>query len=99
MTNFILQEFKTNQMDTIPSNWMLIEEWDNNYIFENMDTNFCVNVNFTEQLDIPYDISFIQLKGDFNIIGTENGAYSTNAITKEEALQKSFEMMVFIDSK
>lgn len=86
-------------MKTLPTNWVLIEEWDNNYIFENMDQSFSVNVNFTEQIEMPYDISFSQLKGDYNIIGFENGAYSTNALNKKEALQKSYEMMVFIDSK
>lgn len=99
MCNFILLIFKVHHMGIIPSNWVLIEEWDNNYIFENIDKSFRVNVNFTEQFDIPYAISFSQLKGDFNIIGFENGEYSTNAFNKKEALQKSFEMMLFIDSK
>ena len=86
-------------MESIPINWILVEEWDNNFIFENSNQGFAVNVTFTEQSDIPYEISFSQLKGDFALIGFENGAYSTNAVTKTEALEKSFEMMLFIDSK
>ena len=86
-------------MESIPANWILVEEWDNNYIFENSNRSFGVNVTFTEQFNIPYDIGFSQLKGDFNLIGYEDGAYSTNAHTKAEALKKSFEMMAFIDSK
>ena len=85
-------------METLPANWILVEEWDNNFIFENINRSFAVNVNYTEQLDIPYDISFSQLKGDFNLIGYEDGAYGTNATTREEALNKSFQMMVFIDT-
>ena len=86
-------------MESVPLNWILVEEWENNFIFENSNRSFSVNVTFTEKFDIPYDISFSQLKGDFTIIGYEDGAYSTYAYTKEEALQKSFEMMAFIDSK
>ena len=86
-------------MESVPLNWILVEEWENNFIFENIDRSFSVNVTFTEQFDIPYDISFSQLKGDFTKIGYEDSAYSTYANTKAEALQKSFEMMAFIDSK
>lgn len=86
-------------MESIPINWILVEEWDNNYIFENRNRNFAVNVTFTQQLEFPYEIGFSQLKGDFILIGFENGAYSTHATNKAEALQKSFEMMAFIDSK
>lgn len=86
-------------MESAPLNWILVEEWESNFIFENIDRSFSVNVTFTEQFDIPYDISFSQLKGDFTKIGYEDGAYSTYANTKAEALQKSFEMMVFINSK
>jgi len=62
-------------MESIPTNWILVEEWDNNYIFENSNRSFGVNVTFTEQLDFPHDIGFSQLKGDFNLIGYEDGAY------------------------
>jgi len=85
-------------MESLPVNWILVEEWDNNFIFENINQSFAVNVNFSEQLELPYDISFSQLKGDFTIIGYEDGAYTTNANTKEEALKKSWEMMEFIDT-
>ena len=86
-------------MESLPLNWILVEEWESNFIFENSNRSFSVNVTFTEQFDIPYDISFSQLKGDFTIIGYEDGAYSTYSNTKTDALQKSFEMMAFIDSK
>ncbi|HEY3372390.1 MAG TPA: hypothetical protein VGK10_16160 [Prolixibacteraceae bacterium] len=86
-------------MESIPINWILVEEWDNNYIFENSNRSFAVNVTFTQQFALPYEISFSQLKGEFNLIGYEDGAYSTNAVTKAKALQKSFKMMLFIDSK
>ena len=86
-------------MESVPLNWILVEEWESNFIFENIDRSFSVNVTFSEQFDIPYDISFSQLKGDFTKIGYEDGAYSTYANTKAEALQKSFEMMEFINSK
>ena len=84
-------------MKALPENWHLVEEWDNNFIFENNNSSFYVNVNFTEQCDIQYSIDFSQLKGIFNVIGNENGAYTTNASTKAEALRKAIEMMQFID--
>lgn len=86
-------------MESIPDNWTLVQEWGQNLIFENKDRSFSVNVTFTPQLMMPYEIGFKQLKGDFIRIGTEDGAYSTHAATKAEALQKSVEMMLFIDSK
>jgi len=80
-----------------PSNWNLIEEWENNFIFENTESSFSVDVTFTEQSAIPYSIGFNQLKGIFTVIGFEKGAYSTHATTKTEALEKAIEMMLFID--
>jgi len=35
-------------METLPANWILVEEWDNNFIFENINQSFAVNVNYTE---------------------------------------------------
>jgi hypothetical protein len=84
-------------MKALPENWHLVEEWDDNFIFENNDASFSVDVSFTEQCINPYSISFTQLKGIFTVIGFENGAYSTHAITKEEALEKAVNMMLFID--
>jgi len=84
-------------MKALPKNWHLVEEWDENFIFENYDCSFSVDVSFTEQCINPYSISFNQLKGIFTLIGFENGAYSTHAVTKEEAIEKAFEMMLFID--
>jgi hypothetical protein len=84
-------------MKALPANWHLVEEWDNNFIFENSNISFCVNVNFTEQCDIQYSIDYNQLKGNYNVIGFENGAYTTNASSKAEALRKAVEMMLFID--
>ena len=84
-------------MNEIPSDWKLIDEWDNNLIFENSDNSFCVNVTFTEECAFPYSIDFNQLNGTFTIIGFENGAYTSNAISKDEAIGKAIEMMLFID--
>lgn len=86
-------------MESLPVNWHLVEEWDNNFIFEDFKGNFCVNVCCTERLSPSYNIGFSQLKGDNTLIGYDNGAYTTNAYTREAALQKAYEMMAFIDSK
>ena len=84
-------------MESLPAGWHLVEEWDSNFIFENMDNSFCVNVTFTENCSSPYLISFNQLKGIFTLIGFEDGSYSTNAATIEIAIEKAIEMMIFID--
>lgn len=84
-------------MKTLSANWNLVEEWDSNFIFEKIDNCFCVNVTFTKQCAIPYSINFSQLKGIYTLIGFEDGAYSTNATTKNEAIEKAHEMMLFID--
>ena len=84
-------------MEALPKNWHLVEEWDNNFIFENSDLDFSVEITFTEQCATPYSIGFNQLKGVFTLIGFENGAYATHASTKSEAIEKAIEMMLFID--
>ena len=43
-------------MKALPENWHLVEEWDENFIFENNDFSFCVDVSFTEQCIYPYSI-------------------------------------------
>lgn len=86
-------------MNQLPFNWQLIEEWDSNFIYENEDKTFCVNVDFTNNLESPYSISFNQIKGNFIVIGYENGAYSTNANTEIEAIEKAICMMSFINKK
>ena len=85
-------------MKSLPENWHLVEEWNNNnFIFENSDCIFSVEVTFTEQCAAPYSIGFCQLKGIFTLIGFENGAYGTHASKKSEAIEKAIEMMLFID--
>lgn len=84
-------------MKTIPKNWHLVEECENNFIYENSDHSFRVEITFAEQRICFYSIGFTQLKGIFNLIGFENGAYSTKASEKESALDKAIEMMKFID--
>ena len=84
-------------MESLPENWHLVEEWDNNLVFENSDNSFSVEVAFTERCSSPYSIGFSQLTGIFTLIGFENGAYSTNASVKSEAIDKAVEMMLFID--
>lgn len=81
----------------LSASWNLIEEWDSNFIFENTNSSFSVNVTFTEQCSVPYSINFSQLKEIYIVIGYEDGAYSTNATTKDEAIEKAIEMMLFID--
>jgi hypothetical protein len=84
-------------MNNLPPEWKLIDEWDNNSIFENSDISFCVNITWTENSEFPFAIDYIQMKGTFTIIGIENGAYSTHAFSKNEAIAKAIEMMSFID--
>lgn len=87
----------SNYMESLPANWHLVEEWENNFIFENTDSSFNVNVTFTEQCSPPYSVSFSQLKGIFTLIGFEDGAYSTNSSTKDKAIEKAIVMMLFIE--
>ena len=84
-------------MESLPGNWHLVEEWNNNFIFENSERNFSVEVTFTEQCPTPYSIGFSQLKGVFTLIGFENGAYTAHALIKSDAIGKAIEMMLFID--
>jgi hypothetical protein len=86
-------------MNTIPANWKLVEEWDNNYIFENSDSSFSVNISYTKSCEPSYSIEFTQQIGDFNMIGFEDGAYSTNSNTVDDAILKAFSMMQFINTK
>jgi len=84
-------------MESLPENWHLVEEWENNFVFENSDNSFSVEITFTKQCSSPYSISFSQLKGIFTLIGFENGAYGSHSSIKYEALEKAIEMMIFID--
>lgn len=88
---------KIQPMNAIPTDWKMIDEWDNNLIFENSDNSFCVNIIWTENSEFPFTIDYIQMKGTFTTIGFENGAYSTHAISKKEATAKAIEMMTFIN--
>jgi hypothetical protein len=84
-------------MESVPLSWILVEEWENNFIFENTDNSFSVNITYTERCSVTYSISFSQLKGIYTVIGFEDGAYSTNATTLAEAIEKAIIMMLFID--
>ncbi|KLT64746.1 hypothetical protein [Pedobacter sp. BMA] len=83
--------------NSIPPNWLLVEEYDDNAIFENAEKSFCVNIDFTEGYQHPYSIGFLQLKGQFTRIGIEDGAYATHASDLPGAVQKAIHMMTFID--
>lgn len=84
-------------MNNLPEFWKLAEAYDGNFIFENDPEEFSVVVDQMGRMSPPYSINFQQLKGTFNRIGFENGAYSTHAFSEEEAIQKAFEMMKFIN--
>lgn len=86
-------------MNFIPANWSLIDEYDGSLIFENSDKSFCVNIDYTPACDYPYSISFIQLKGQFTLIGIENGRYSAHSRILQDAYCRAGEMMSFIDLK
>jgi hypothetical protein len=75
-------------MNQLPDKWQLIEQWDSNFIYENEDKTFCVNVDFTNNFYKPYSIGFNQLKGNFVVIGYDYGAYSINAFIEIEAIEK-----------
>jgi len=87
------------QTDSLPADWQLVEEYDNNFIFENYDKSFCVTIEFTPQFDSRYFIGFSQLKGTFTMLGIESGAYGTHAENLEDAWQKAVTMMLFIKGK
>jgi|GEM_PF-6417054 hypothetical protein len=86
-------------MNNIPKNWKLVEDYDGNFIYENIGAEFQISIDFTEQLQPPYSIYFNQLQGTFTKIGIEDGAYSTHAFSETEALQKAVEMMEFINRR
>ncbi len=86
-------------MENLPKNWNLVEEYDGNFIYEDVDEEFQVSIDFTNQLQHPYLICFQQLQGTFTKIGFENGAYSTHAFEEPEAKTKALEMMMFINVK
>lgn len=84
---------------SLPNSWSLVEQYNGNYIFENSDKSFCVNVDYTFGCDYPYSISYIQVSEKLIMIGIENGAYSAHSKFLEDALSKAYEMMLFINSK
>ena len=83
----------------LSDNWLVAEEYDGNYIFENDKKSFCVNIDFVSNCTYPYSINFVQLKGDKIKIGIEDGAYSTHSEQLSDAFDKAIKMMLFIDSK
>lgn len=83
----------------MPSNWSLFEEYNDgdSLIFRDSTNTFQISVDLG--IDVPFEINFNQLKGDFILIGFEDGAYATHANNREEAIQKAIEMAEFINSK
>lgn len=86
-------------MHTYPSNWLVEEEYEGNFVFINDKKSFCINLDYTPACEYPYSINFVQIKGDFNVIGIEDGAYSTHSKVLSDAFHKVSEMMNFINSK
>jgi hypothetical protein len=86
-------------MHTYPSNWSVQEEYDGNYIFINDEKSFCVNLDYTPACEYPYSITFVQIKGEINRIGFEDGRYSTHSKILLDAFDKVSQMMNFINSK
>ncbi len=86
-------------MNNLPENWKLAKAYDGNFIFENDPEEFSVVVDQMGRMSPPYSINFQQLKGAFNRIGFERGAYSTHAFSEAEALHRAVEMMEFINRK
>lgn len=83
----------------MPSNWYLFDEYNDgdSIIFRDSTNTFQISVDLG--IEVPFEIGFNQLKGDFVLIGFEDGAYATYADSKEQALQKAKEMAEFINSK
>lgn len=86
-------------INSYPKNWILVEEYDGNYIFENLNKTFCINIDYISNCKYPYSISFLQLKEQKIKIGFENGAYVSHSKLLSDAHLKAKEMMEFINSK
>lgn len=72
-------------MSSYPGNWSLIEEYSGNYIFENYNKSFSINIDYIPSCEYPYSISFVQMTGQDVLIGIEDGAYVTHAKLINEA--------------
>lgn len=83
--------------NSLPNLWSLVDQYEGNFIFENSDKSFCVNVDCFPDLKYPYSVTFTQLNGANTKIGIENGGYSTYGCNVEEARVKAIEMMEFIN--
>jgi len=86
-------------MGSYPVNWSLVEKYDGNYIFEDINKCFCVNIDYTPNLKYPYSINFNQTSGNKVKINFEDGAYATHAKNLEDAYDKASKMMKFINQK
>ncbi|OEY71962.1 hypothetical protein [Salegentibacter salarius] len=80
-----------------PNNWRLVEMYEGNYIFEDINEEFQVSLDKMGRLSPSYHIHFNQLKGENCQIGYKEGAYNSSASEKNTALQKAYEMMDFIN--
>ena len=80
-----------------PKNWLLVEMYDGNYIFEDENEEFQVSVDRMGTMNPPFHIHFNQLKGEILKIGYKEGAYTSGAFEENDAIQKAYEMMEFIN--
>ena len=94
---YVFEDISSNY--NMPLNWELFDEYNDgdSLIFRDSTNTFQIAVD--QGIEAPFEINFNQLKGDFILIGFEDGAYATYANNKEEAINKAIEMANFINSK
>jgi hypothetical protein len=86
-------------MMPLPRYWMFIEEMEGSFVFENIDHNFNVYIDYDAEKAAPYIIGYEQLEGDFEIIDAGDTPFTTTAATESEAIEKAMMMMEFINLK
>lgn len=84
-------------MEKLPKGWELIEEFEGSFVFENAKLNFSVNIDFEEQLAMPYHIEFLHTKGYLKLVNFDDGIYKVKALDVVDALKKALLMMQFIN--
>ena len=87
-------------MAKLPRNWSLIEEFEGSFVFENNSGSFSVFIDFDDKKKLPFQIGYEQLEGDFELIELEDdSAFTSSALTLEEAYDKAVLFMDFIDNQ